>query len=302
MVLSNVLPDGGNGTFTLSAYADDVDGHRTLLGRKTVTFDNTNSPFPFGTIDHPDQGATISGTYNNEGWVLAQPGRSIPFDGSTIRLFLDGAEQPHVAGYGFARPDVAALFPFPTYANAGGPAAQFTFDTTALTDGLHTIVWVVADDLGTVQGIGSRFVNVQNGPASQVAASATLEARSAADVRAIPQATALLWERHGLEQGTWSLRFAERTTHEIRQNRGERVEVALDTWWWSDGCGPYAGYLLTGDVAGPLPPGASMDGDEGLFRWLPPIEFAGAYEFVFIRQACGGREERIPLRVVLGAK
>ena len=302
MVLSNVLPNGGNGTFTLSAYADDVEGHRTLLGRKTVTFDNTGSPFPFGTIDHPDQGATISGMYNNQGWVLAQPGRSIPFDGSTIRLFLDGAEQPHVAGYGFARPDVAALFPFPTYLNSNGPAAQFTFDTTTLADGLHTIVWAVADDLGVVQGIGSRFVNIQNGGASQVTASATLEARSAADVRAVPQATALLWERLGLEPGRWALRFAGDATHEIRQNRGERVEVALDTWWWSEGCGPYAGYFLTGDVAGPLPPGASIDGDEGVFRWLPPIEFAGTYEFVFIRQACGGREERIPLRVVLGTK
>ena len=302
MVLSNVLPNGGNGTFTLSAYADDVEGHRTLLGRKTVTFDNTGSPFPFGTIDHPDQGATISGIYNNQGWVLAQPGRSIPFDGSTIRLFLDGAEQPHVAAYGFARPDVAALFPFPTYLNSNGPAAQFTFDTTMLADGLHTIVWAVADDLGVVQGIGSRYVTVQNGGASQVAASATLEARSAADVRAVPQATALLWERLGLEPGTWALRFAGDATQEIRQHRGERVEVGLDTWWWSEGCGPYAGYLLTGDVAGPLPPGASIDGQEGVFRWLPPIEFAGTYEFVFIRQACGGREERIPLRVVLGAK
>jgi hypothetical protein len=301
MVLSNVLPNGGNGTFTLSAYADDVEGHRTLLGRKTVTFDNTGSPFPFGTIDHPDQGATISGIYNNQGWVLAQPGRSIPFDGSTIRLFLDGAEQPQVAGYGFARPDVAALFPFPAYMNSNGPAAQFTFDTTMLADGLHTIVWAVADDLGALQGIGSRYMNIQNGGASQVAASATLEARSAADVRAVPQATALLWERLGLA-GTWALRFAGDATQEIRQNRGERVEVGLDTWWWSDGCGPYAGYLVTGDVAGPLPPGASIDGDEGVFRWLPPIEFAGAYEFAFIRQACGGREERIPLRVVLGAK
>ncbi len=234
--------------------------------------------------------------------MLAQPGRSIPFDGSTIRLFLDGAEQPHVAGYGFARPDVAALFPFPTYLNGNGPAAQFTFDTTVLADGLHTIVWVVADDLGVVQGIGSRYMNVQNGLASQVAASATLEARSAADVRAVPQATALLWERLGLEPGTWALRFAGDATQEIRQNRGERVEVGLDTWWWSEGCGPYAGYLMTGDVAGPLPPGASLDGDEGVFRWLPPIEFAGAYEFVFIRQACGGREERIPFRVVLAAK
>lgn len=300
MVLSNVLPNGGNGTFTLSAYADDVEGHRALLGRKTVTFNNNGSPFPFGTIDRPEQGATISGTYNNQGWIVAQPGRFIPFDGSTIRLFIDGVEQAHVAGYGFARPDVAALFPFPTYANANGPAVQFTFDTTQFADGLHTIVWVVADDMGVIQGIGSRYMNIQNGSASQATIPAALEARSAAGVRALPQATALLWERLGLDQGTWSLRFAGAATHEIRQNRGGRVEVALDTWWWSEACGPYAAYLMTGDVAGPLPPGASIDGEAGVFRWLPPVEFAGTYEFVFVRRACSGREERIPLRVAIG--
>ena len=59
MVLSNVLPNGGNGTFTLSAYAQDIEGKPQLLGRTTVTFDNTSSPFPFGTIDVPGQGATI---------------------------------------------------------------------------------------------------------------------------------------------------------------------------------------------------------------------------------------------------
>ena len=115
----------------------------------------------------------------------------------------------------------------------------------------------------------------------------------------IPQSTALLWERLGLDEGSWSLRFAGGVTHEIRQARGERVEVALDTWWWSEGCGPYAAYLMTGDVAGPLPPGASLDGEQGLFRWLPPIEFSGAYEFAFVRKSCRGREERIPLRVIL---
>jgi len=302
MVLSNTLPNGGNGTFTVSAYAEDVDGHRSLLGRKTVTFDNTASPYPFGTIDLPGQGATVSGTHNNQGWILAQPGRSIPFDGSTIRLFIDGVEQPHAAGYGFARPDVAALFPFPTYANANGPAAQFTLDTTLFADGLHTIVWVVRDDLGVVQGIGSRYFNIQNGSASQAAVSATFEARSAAEVRALPKGRALLWERLGLEQGTWSLRFADGATHEIRQVRGERVEVALDTAWWSEGCGPFGGYLIAGNVAGPLPPGASLDAEHGLFRWLPPIEFSGTYEFVFTRQACSGREERIPLRVVIGLR
>jgi hypothetical protein len=302
MVLSNMLPNGGNGTFTLSAYADDVEGRRSLLGRKTVTFDNTGSPFPFGTIDLPGQGATIAGVYNNQGWVLAQPGRSIPFNGSTIRLFIDGVEQPNAAAYGFARPDVSALFPLPTYENANGPAAQFTFDSTQWTDGLHTIVWAVRDDLGVLQGIGSRYINIQNGSASQGPQSVTLEARSAADVRAITPARALLWERLGLEEGRWSLRFAEGATHEIRTVRGERVEVALDTAWWSEGCGPYGGYLMTGDVASPLPAGASLDADQGLFRWVPPLEFSGTYEFVFIRKACSGREERIPLRLVIGSQ
>jgi hypothetical protein len=299
MVLSNVLPNGGNGTFVLSAYAEDIEGGRTRLGQTTVTFDNTSSPYPFGTIDIPGQGATVSGMLNNQGWVLAQPGRSIPFDGSTIRLFIDGVERPNLAGYGFARPDVAALFPFPTYPNANGPAAQFTLDTTQFADGMRTIVWVVRDDQNVVQGIGSRYIHVNNGAASQVTAPLAAEARSAATVQMIPQSAALLWERHGLDEGSWSLRFAGGATHEIRQARGERVEVALDTWWWSEGCGPYAAYLMTGDVAGPLPPGASLDGEEGLFRWLPPIEFSGAYEFAFVRKSCLGREERIPLRVIL---
>jgi hypothetical protein len=302
MVLTNVLPNGGNGTFVLSAYAEDIEGGRTRLGQTTVTFDNTGSPYPFGTIDVPGQGATVSGMLNNQGWVLAQPGRSIPFDGSTIRLFIDGVERPNVAGYGFARPDVAALFPFPTYPNANGPAAQFALDTTQFADGMRTMVWVVRDDQNVVQGIGSRYIHINNGSASQVMAPIAAEARSAATVRRIPQSTALLWERLGLDEGSWSLRFAGGVTHEIRQARGERVEVALDTWWWSEGCGPYAAYLMTGDVAEPLPPGASLDGDQGLFRWLPPIEFSGTYEFAFVRKSCRGREERIPLRVVLEAR
>ncbi len=244
----------------------------------------------------------MSGLLNNQGWVLAQPGRSIPFDGSTIRLFIDGVERPNVAGYGFARPDVAALFPFPTYPNANGPAAQFTLDTTQFADGMRTMVWVASDDQDAIQGIGSRYIHINNGSASQVMAPIAAEARSAATVQKIPQSTALLWERLGLDEGSWSLRFAGGVTHEIRQARGERVEVALDTWWWSEGCGPYAAYLMTGDVAGPLPPGASLDGEQGLFRWLPPIEFSGAYEFAFVRKSCSGSEERIPLRVILEAR
>jgi hypothetical protein len=300
MLLSNVLPTGSGGVFELSAYAEDIEGHRTLLGRKTVTFDNASSPFPFGTIDVPTQGGSASGTAAQVGgWVLAQAGKSIPFDGSTIRLNIDGALQPHVATYGLPRPDVATYFPFPTYANANGPGAQFVVDTTQLTNGLHTVSWVAIDNFGVAQGIGSRFFTIDNGSGSQVTEPLAAEARSAAAVRALPQATGFVWNRRGSDERPWSLQFTGGRTNEIRQTPAEPLEVALDTWVWSKGCGPYAGYLMTGDVAGPLPPGASIDGDKGVFSWLPPAEFAGTFELVFVRQACTGREERIPLRVTI---
>ena len=114
MLLSNVLPNGGSGTYTLFAYAEDIEGKRTLIGQKTVTFDNTNSVLPFGTIDQPSQGGNLSGMAASvAGWVLAQPGKSIPFNGSTIQLLIDGVVQPNIATYGVSRPDVAGFFPFP---------------------------------------------------------------------------------------------------------------------------------------------------------------------------------------------
>ena len=60
MLLSNVLPGGGSGTFTFFAYAEDFEGNNTLLGTKTVTFDNATATKPFGTIDVPAQGQTVS--------------------------------------------------------------------------------------------------------------------------------------------------------------------------------------------------------------------------------------------------
>ena len=297
MILSNMLPNGGNGTFVLSAVAEDIEGRRTLLGQRTVTFDNANSAFPFGTIDFPIQGGMMTGTYANQGWLLAQPGRSIPLDGSTIRLYIDGALHPALASYNHPRPDVAALFPNPPYVNASGPAAQFTIDTTALPNGIHTMAWTVTDSLGTTQGIGSRYVDVQN---AQGSIAVPLEARSAAAVSAVPEATAFVWDRRGFDDRDWALRFVGSSATALHARRGERIEVAMDTWVWSRACGPFAGYLRTGEDAGPLPPGASLDGDRGVFTWMPPVEFAGAFDFAFVRPLCDAGEERIPLRIVIG--
>ena len=69
MLLTNMLPDvplgqatGGNGTFRLHAYAIDAEGQAAELGAKTIAVNNRTADKPFGTIDTPSQGGTVSGT------------------------------------------------------------------------------------------------------------------------------------------------------------------------------------------------------------------------------------------------
>jgi hypothetical protein len=159
MVLSNMLPNGGNGTFTLHAIARSLAGETQTIGSRVINVDNASSVLPFGTIDTPGQGATVSGTVVNFGWALTPQPKTIPLDGSTIDVYIDGVLAGHPS-YNHFRPDIAALFP--GYANSGGAVGLFQFDSTLLANGLHTIAWVVRDDGGAVQGVGSRFFTVLN--------------------------------------------------------------------------------------------------------------------------------------------
>ena len=96
MLLTNMLPMQGNGTFTLHALATDVDGHQTWLGTRTFTSDNANATKPFGTIDTPGMSEVASGTaYPNFGWTLTQQPKVVPFDGSTITVVVDGVVVGH---------------------------------------------------------------------------------------------------------------------------------------------------------------------------------------------------------------
>jgi hypothetical protein len=159
MLLTNMLPGGGNGTYRLHAYIEDVEGHFVLLGTKTFSASNSTATLPFGTIDTPGQGDTVSGTITNWGWVLTPPNGTIPVDGSTIDVLIDGLVVGHPT-YGLNRSDIAALFP--GYANTNSAVGYFTFDTSSLTNGVHTIAWFVRDSLGRTQGIGSRYFTVVN--------------------------------------------------------------------------------------------------------------------------------------------
>jgi hypothetical protein len=161
LLLTNTLPNLGDGTFRLYAYADDADGHTTLLGSRTIVCANTTATTPFGAIDVPDQGAIVSGVIHNFGWVLTRgPALAYPPSG-TVSVVIDGVAVGSPTGW-TSRPDLTAIFPaalYPGIANALGVA---TIDTTRLTNGVHTLSWVVTASDGQAAGIGSRYFIVQN--------------------------------------------------------------------------------------------------------------------------------------------
>lgn len=165
-ILTNELPNSngtagvGNGTYRIHVVVTDNSGQTKDLGVRTVTVSNSGATTPFGTIDTPAQGATISGNnYVNFGWAVTPQPAIIPTDGSTITVFIDNIPVGHPT-YNQFRSDIATLFP--GLQNSNGAVGFYRIDTTKLVNGLHTIAWSVSDNLGHAAGIGSRYFNVQN--------------------------------------------------------------------------------------------------------------------------------------------
>ncbi len=102
---------------------------------------------------------------------------NIPTDGSTIQVLGDGVVVGNPTynqcrgtnGTNFPAPgtcndDIATTFgsSYRNIAEGRGAIGSFVLNTTTLSNGLHQIEWRVTDSLGRVQGIGSRFIYVQN--------------------------------------------------------------------------------------------------------------------------------------------
>ena len=237
LVLTNLFPnaDGsagrGNGAYRLRAYARNVEGNTTLLGAKRITVDNAGSALPFGTLDTPDPLTPISGAYVNFGWALTPQPSKIPFDGSTITVYIDGQPVGHPV-YNNFRSDVAAAFP--GLANSNGAVGYYKFDSNTLTNGLHSISWTVFDDHGHGAGIGSRTFLAQNSGVSS---------SSIADTELSPEASG--HALHRAADGVWELEAAPM----------DRIGIDLS--------------LLVNDLDSveALPVGASLDRTNRFFYW-----------------------------------
>jgi YD repeat-containing protein len=118
---------------------------------RNITFNVSNSDAlpAIGWIDVPALGATISGTnYNVHGWYLDGAGVS------KVEIRIDGIILGE-AVYGDSRPDVQTAYP--EY-NNGNSGFHYTLDTTALSNGEHTLIVVDTNILDQTSAKQVKFI------------------------------------------------------------------------------------------------------------------------------------------------
>ncbi|MCP4151971.1 MAG: hypothetical protein GY757_29790, partial [bacterium] len=265
---------------------------------------------PFGAIDTPAQGGSASGSsFRNHGWVLTPMPNCMPTDGSTIGVYIDGIYNGTV-NYSIYRPDVAGLFP--GYCNSNLAHGYFDLNTTAFSNGVHTIAWIAGDDAGNADGIGSRYFTVGNAGARKAGLIGVSGIKSSGIIQkmdSLPFGHSLPFSvKKGFKENTKAMPVYpdKNGIINIHIEELERVAIAVDNktsrshLTLNPGNSPlrnitpvsFAAYQLVGTQLRELPTGATLDAESGVFYWQPGPGFIGEYRFVFITAGCNGEPVR----------
>ncbi len=286
MMLTNFLPNGGNGTFTIHAVATDNSGNQVTLGTKTITADNANAIKPFGAIDTPTQGGEAYGeNFADFGWVLTPLPNTIPPDGSTINVWVDGELQPGNPVYNGYREDIAELLP--GYNNSGGAGGHYSLDTTRFANGVHIIAWSVVDDAGNSDGIGSRYFTILN-PGNRQRAMKNRE-KLPLDISSIPVDDSHPVQIIKGDDNTPSLDVypGDKDIIDIDIKELERIEIRFPGTTWG---------------LSRLPTGSFLDTGKNIFYWQPGPGFLGEYLFSFLEKGSHGDLRKKYIKIVIHPK
>jgi len=288
MLLTNMLPNGGNGWFTLYAEAFDKSGKSTIFGTKVIICDNAHTVKPFGAIDTPTQGGTASGSeFVNYGWVLTPNPNQIAIDGSMIDVYVDSMKLGN-AVYNLPRPDISTLFP--GYMNTGGAGGYFFINTWNYSNGLHTIQWVARDSAGNTDGIGSRYFTVSNSTSSieidpltvnlqNINTPCAISYSSLQPFRTTTGKTLHIKRGFGQDILKETLSPGANGVYEITLHELEPLEIYFETVNAPDG------FEVVGEKIKALPIGSTLDKERGTFYWIPSQGFLGKFKLVFIEKS-----------------
>ena len=309
-----------------------MEGRRTLLGREwigpksttptSITMANATIAKPFGAIDTPGQGETVSGTIPNFGWVLTPDSNTsadgsdiiVPTDGSTMQVVIDGAAvgtvnynqcrvgaNPVTPGT-YCLDDVASIFGNATPQATSTPRSEnatlfrnldagraaigsFDIDTTLLSNGRHSIAWGVTDSAGRPEGIGSRDFIVLNGTSALVGSSILSTLSDAAPIHLGNSADLAGWPiSASAVWGRTGFDFARPLELVAPDASGVRL-IAIPELGRLElwlGEGVTGGYLEANGQLRPLPLGSQVDPATGLFTWGPLVGYIGPYDLVFL--------------------
>jgi PKD repeat protein len=270
------LPNKGNGSTTIHAIAYDSSGQAAELGSRTIIANNAGRLSPFGSIDTPQSGEQISGTeYTSQAWALTPPPKSIPADGSTIWVWVDG-ERVGNPVYNQYREDIAALFP--EYLNAQGAGGFFSLSPKQFSSGPHTLIWSAADDAGESDAIDCKYIQIDN-PDAPYHPPTYLEMKNLYEQDTDGSLTLEVEElRKGYaleldpdiqedEPGRIAFEIEEMEPVEIRFKTNRKGSIDFFGWGENE-------WKI-------LPVGTSLKHDEGIFRWIPAPGFHGNFVFHF---------------------
>ena len=286
LLLTNTLPGAGNGTFKLHAIAVDEEGNPFELGSKTITVDNLHATKPFGAIDSPAPGQSISGAFLNQGWALTPPPAAIATNGATIWVNVDGVDIGHPS-YGFSRSDISSIFP--GYANSNTSAGSYYLITSLYSNTMHAISWNVYDNQGRGDGIGSRYFYIQNAGAAASAvpepvAGQALDAEQSFQLRSArlrrPAAPAASYPafRRGYDRDaalTPIRQAGEGLLEPLEVDELDKLEIHLAAGQ------PWTAALRVGDESRDLPIGSTFDAEGGIFYWQLGPGFLGEFTLEF---------------------
>jgi phosphodiesterase/alkaline phosphatase D-like protein len=298
LLKTNSLPNQGTGTFTLVAKAEDKEGNIITLGSKTITVDNTNGVKPFGGIDLLEEAGTEKGSnLMNKGWTLTPQPYTIPFDGSTITVWVDGLPMGTPI-YNQYNNEIAASFP--DYNNKDGAGGSFILDTTSITHGVHALAWLVEDDAGNSNVVGFQYFSIDNTEMPGNTNSTGMIFNSFQEIEhRVPRQMEPVFFKKGFDpneeagivlpdvEGIGSVTIKE--LEPVKLQLGTNIAAAQ-------------GYLVTGGHLSDLPVGSTLDHKSGLFSWLPGPGHFGKYLMVFVMKDTEGQYTRTLVRFTIEPK
>jgi hypothetical protein len=285
----------GNGTYRLHAFGVDQEGGTSTIGSKTVVISNNTATKPFGSIDTPTIGGVASGP--NFGWGLTPKVNGA----ATCKILPSGVQYSIDSGplqpvtYGEARADIAGAFP--GFSNSAAAAGHAIIDWSALSNGAHTIGWLITDDCNRADGVGSRFFNVTGGTSVLADFRLKAEATGSDFVASGSSLVASAFRRTDADvplvltrgyNGSAEVLVAGENGHTIEIKQAGRIELRLPRGFDS------AYQLGPEGQRRALPAGSSWDAGSETFYWQPAPGFLGGFRLVFTNGS-----QRISVRVIV---